>query len=61
MMEFQESSMVKVEISEITGFMVYMFKKIIVLFEFLSALVVKRGKGHDSILGFLLITYYKTL
>ena len=41
MMEFQKSSRVKKEILEITVFMVYMLNKVIMLFEFLSALLTK--------------------
>lgn len=44
MMEFQKSSRVKIEILEITVFMVYMFNKVIMLFEFLSAFLTKRKK-----------------
>ena len=55
MLELQESFRVKIEIPEIIVFMVYMFKKIIMLFKFLSALLSKHGKGHDSIIlcGFI--------
>ena len=44
MMEFQKSSRVKIEILEITVFMVYVFNKVIMFFEFLSALLTKRKK-----------------